>query len=466
MFVKHARALAFVVVAFAARAAAQESRPAEPRPSPPPNADLIEAQTRSAEEQARFFGELTNKLLAQTLTPTPVPAKTFQQSVSENPALVLGFAGAIGAALFTALVGLLTLFVNHRATIRSKSDTQFYDTVKLFGEVSPTLRSSAVGLLGQMTNQEVRELPKLELMRRTRLLRQERPYFDAGHIHLIFGLLKEEDVFALLQLRRALILIAEKNPDGMSTMLVNGNARLQSEVGKFVAEFMIANGAESHDRLGAELWSKVPQHVFKHHVYKHLIRDAGGFAATFAGKLLEADAVPLKERKKHQAACYKNLSLASYRLYLFVDVYCQAMTKSLKVAAVQRNHSLFLANAGLESANLTGANLRQAYLAGAKLRGAWMQGAQMQGAWLGGADLAGARLAGAKIDRKTDLQGAAWWKADFYFDGANKLIDSVLLREIYGAHSREFPSSLDETHPSVRKFINEELLRGVQPSLF
>jgi hypothetical protein len=217
--------------------------------------------------------------------------------------------------------------------------------------------------------------------------------------------LSEEDRFSLLQIRRAIYQIVERKPRGLATMLINANARLQTALRKALADFFIANGAPDDGSVSDDLWKKVPQNIYKHYVFKHLVNSDQSFSEAYAGLLLnfKVFADDEKKKKRNLANTYQNLTLAAYRLYLISDIYLAVLRRSPDVKTHERNYPLFLVNADLSNLDLSRATLRNSFLAGTKLRDTNLASADLRESWLDNADVADARLAQARIDKSTSM---------------------------------------------------------------
>jgi len=226
-----------------------ESNPAATSPANSQLSDeqrLINARRENEEAQAKYYNALTAKLSSPTPTPAP---PSLGRTVAENPASVVGVIGAIIAASFAAAVGLLTLYVNHRAGLRFHYDTQFFETLKLFGDKNKGIRSSAAGNLGLLANRQVPKIGTNPLS----ILKTERPYFGLAHNQLLIGLSAEQDKFTLLQIRRGIYQIVESNPKGLGLALINANGRLQTGLRHALAHFFVACGAKDEHTLD-EFW--------------------------------------------------------------------------------------------------------------------------------------------------------------------------------------------------------------------
>lgn len=417
---------------------------------------LIEARRGNEQAQAEFYREQTLRLR----NPTPSPSKTFQQSMAENPASVLGVIGVIVAGLFAALVGLLTLFVNNRALVRSHIDTQFYNALKLFGDKNGAVRSSAAGILGRMANIEMTEFNLRHPIHS--LLNKKQPYYGVAHNQLIIGFLSEVETSSLLQIRRAIYQIVYSKPSGLATMLINANSRLQTELRRALADFFIARGAPDSSSISDDLWKKIPQNIYQHHVFKYLVNYDSQFSNTFEGLLLNFQVFANDEAKKTKnlASTFRNLILAAYRLNLITEIYLAVLKESPDVKTHERNDPLFLVNGNLNKLNLNRANLRKSFLAGAKLQDTNLESAELRQAWLDNADITDARLAHAHIDTTTSMTNVNWWKANYYVD-SEKHVDSVLLRHLMERDGANLEKNQADVHPSVQDFLITEHSKDV-----
>jgi hypothetical protein len=422
----------------------------------PEERELINARKENEKAQAAYYTKLTDP------TPTPSP-KSLRQILAGNPTSVVGVIGVIIAALFTAMVGLLTLYVNNRSAIISHTDTQFYEALKLFGDKNSSMRSSAAGILGRMSNIKRFEF---DIRKPVSSLIRKRPYHGIAHNQLIIGFISEKDVFTLLQIRRAIYQIVYNNPSGLATMIINANSRLKMEVIKALADFLIANGVTAAETIDEELWKKVPQNQYKHEVLKYLVNYDNSFSEAFAGMLLSYAVISNDEpkKKKNLFTTYQNFTLVTYRLRLITQIYCDILKKAPSLGRHSRNHPLFLVGADLIGAPLARADLQKAFLSGAKLQNANLKNAKMQGAWLDGADLTDARLADVQVDDKTSMRNVEWWKANYFINKRNKSIDSKLLGFLYQHHKIALPKELNKLHPSVQRFIQTTSEASSPPS--
>lgn len=450
-----------------------QSSAAETRPVNAPSSDeqrLINAQRENEEAQAKYYNALTQKLLSPTPTPAP---PSLGRTMAENPASVVGVIGAIVAASLAAIVGLLTLYVNHRAGLRFHYDTQFFETLKLFGDKNKDIRSGAAGNLGLIANREVPKIGPHPFS----ILKTERPYFGVAHNQLLIGLTSEQDKFTLLLIRRGIYQIVESNPTGLGLALINANGRLQTGLRHALAHFFVACGAKNEQNLD-EFWQKVPRGIYEREVLESIVNYKREFADAFVGATLVH--APISENttrtKKHLASAYRDLEQAIYRLYLIVDIYTATLRKSDALRSQGRNYPLFLAKANLQEIDLTTAKLQEAILTGANLQkaklgaanlqkatltktnlaNADLQGVLMQAACLDNADITDTRIAGAQIDASTSMRDVKWWKANYFTDDPSKPIDDNLIRLLHERDKARLPRDPREAHRSVQSFIAEQ----------
>lgn len=421
-----------------------------PTPLSSEEQQLINSRRANEEAQAEYYREQTKKLREP---PAPAPTKSFWQSVAENPASILGVVGAILAALFAASVGLLTLYVNNRASLRVQRDTQFYEAMKRFGDKdSPLLRASAAGILSQMASIEIREFDILHPI--ISFKTKNRPYLVTARNQLVGGLVFEESSTTILFLRSAIIQTVNIDPFGTGVMLFNTNRVLQEYLRGEIAKFLISIGAENPDSIKDELWNEL-SHVPVYDVttLKALAsHNSERFVGTFKRRLIEFKGLNTEERQKALRDYTKDLNVTAYSLYMNVDILSYALRTYPVNQCISKN-PVFLVNGDLKGANLTVANLQNSLLMGAQMQGALLFGAKLQGAKLNNANITGSILYGSQIDADTDMQNVNWWEADFSIPD-NKTVDLRLLELLYQRYSASILLNLDELHPSVRDFIS------------
>lgn len=398
------------------------------------NRALSEAQKRNQDAQAKYYEWQVNRGIFEKLT--------------DNPAAV--------AAFLAALVAFITFYFNYRITQRNQADTQFYEALKRFGDKdSAAVRSSAVATLAQMAKMEGRDINPLRPV--SGLKSKKRRYCDTSYIQLIMGLLFEKNQYNLLQIRDALYQIIDQIRDGESEVITyaldNANRRLQTEVLTALADFLVANSAArttDTEDVKSDIWEDAPASLYQPAVFKILAdQQASLFSHLVSESLLKYVTLTEKQRPKNLATTYQNLALATYRMYLIVDIFCRALRTSGSIRTLKREYPLFLVNANLVGADIAEVNLRNALLIGAKFNKANLRGAKMQGAKLEGADLDGTCLYCAFIDKDTDLHNVEWWRANFFHENGT-YIDRKIIREL--AENYPEPAGASGIHESVTAY--------------
>lgn len=197
--------------------------------------------------QAEFYAELTKKLNQPIPTPTPTPSKSLKQGLSENPAILLTLMGALAAAL----VAFVSFVFNYRTTLRNQTDTQFYEALKRFGNKdSPSIRSSAAGLLGQMGQKKTG-------------LRRRRNYLRTALDQLVASLLLEENPAILISIGDSLRQLVIYDPSWAAKKLYAVNMKLQADFIRALANYFFVNGLKPTNEpiqalgiLGESVWSR------------------------------------------------------------------------------------------------------------------------------------------------------------------------------------------------------------------
>jgi hypothetical protein len=147
--------------------------------SSPLEEELWQAQKRNQEAQAAYY----QKQLQE---------KPFVQQLTDNLAAV--------AAFTTAFVAVISFLFNYCSTLRNQMDAQFYGAPKRFGDKdSPTLRTSAAGLLSQMG--QLRRIA----------LRSRAPYYYTAFNQLTTDYLLENDPVASGAFSQAIDVLARSH---------------------------------------------------------------------------------------------------------------------------------------------------------------------------------------------------------------------------------------------------------------
>lgn len=113
--------------------------------------------------------------------------------------------GPLGAWL-AALVALLAFSMNYRATLRNQRDTQFYETLKRFGDKdSPSARASAAALLSQIALSAEHTWPwRIKSRREIQWRPKLYPYLETTFNQLLVGLQLEANEVVLSSISTAI----------------------------------------------------------------------------------------------------------------------------------------------------------------------------------------------------------------------------------------------------------------------
>jgi len=220
----------------------------QPAGSPHENSKADSSPATNEDLQANFYRELTKKLTEPTPSPSSPQPKTLKQSVSENPALLLTLIGA----LIAALVAFVSFVFNYRTTLRIQTDTQFYEALKRFGDKdSPSIRSSAAGLLGQMGEKRIG-------------MRRKQQYLPTSLSQLVTGLLLEDNAAVTISIGDSLGQLVPHDPSQAANRLYVANMKLQEDMVRLLADYFFVNGfrpseeaIESLQLLDNNVWRKV-----------------------------------------------------------------------------------------------------------------------------------------------------------------------------------------------------------------
>jgi uncharacterized protein YjbI with pentapeptide repeats len=451
--------------------------------------ELIRARKANEEAQAEYYRELTRKL--QQPSPTPVPPKTFSQSVAENPASVIGIIGTILAALFAALVGLITLYVNSFNAYKAQRDTQFYEALKRFGDKdSPTIRSSAAGLLAQMAQTEWK---KVSIKRKWPFLTIERSFrhFTTALDQLLTGLLLEDNPVVLKSIGDAIEQIISHDPRKITEKLYHANLKIQEELGSLLAELFVVNGCETppnpkdttHTHWG--LWEQAQSLTsYDQWVLRDFVLKSNSFGKRFRTFLQAIKTKGNEDIGSVLTSLQHGLRITSNRLQANVDLYCTALgqchwekgdhhclhhsfliggnlaLQSADLSFVDLSFSqltgMWLFKANMENAGFIETDLKGASLHHGSLRDGWLTRAQLDNAGLEDMDLTNTKFAEAQINDWTKLKGSNWWESDFYLPAGRGEVDANLLEKLFELYGDAVPANLDEMHTSVRNFIESK----------
>jgi uncharacterized protein YjbI with pentapeptide repeats len=460
-----------------------------------------ESQRSKDEAEAEYYRELTKKL--REPSPSPTPVKTFQQTIAENPASALG----IIAALLAAFVGLLTLYVNNRAALRAQRDSQFYEALKRFGDRdSPTVRSSAAGILAQIGKRKVGKMGAVKNLLRDLIdykwlvgsswenpkWGRKYPYYDTVFDQLATGLLLEDNLVSLESIRNAVQELIAINPYKTIDVLRIANLNLQDDVVNALAEFWGAKEANTLEGITESLWNHAES------IARYDLKSTSQIFDTFTAE----------QKKEYLISARRKLEVAAARLRTNTKLYAYTLREfSLKRISFGFNHNgVFLAEADLRNISLEAGNLRNAQLHGAnlsdaqlqranlsnavmvktkllranlkqavitgaqlqmaelwwaQLQGANLSGVKMQGASLISAGMEGANLSSIQIDENTKMEDTNWWQAEFGSPEEEPLriphAETInLLEMLYDRYGEAIPDDVSKVSSSIETFITSK----------
>jgi uncharacterized protein YjbI with pentapeptide repeats len=440
------------------RLAAQTAPPADP---------LTQAQIDNQRAQATFYQRQADK-------------RGFWRNLRE-------YGAPIGATV-AAIVAIVSFGLNYRATLRSRADAKFYETLNLLGDRdNPTARSNAAGLLEQMASTKTR-------------------YFETAFDHLFVGLLAEEQETIRNSIRASLGRLIREDPVTALAKLEAFNRTLRDSMAECLCRFGAARGVESIELLPEAVWEEIEEvtaydrqaltGLLEISPKDNLVAALNSAIRTFRTLSHSDDnANRVKTRIESGEAAERlrsNIKIVSEALLLlegksprnsYQDPFDRiTMPRSLSFSflvggkfrdlkncricrSVLRGADFTSANlqratiidADFSKANLTGAKLNQIDCRGTKfvqsvLKQADLTGAKFQDVDLSGADLTGARFRNTSISPAA-FEHAEWWKADF---GRQR----DLLRAVYAKQKKNLPKLEDlyvrgDIHQSVLNFIGK-----------
>jgi hypothetical protein len=449
--------------AFAQGAESTSSGHATPSPS--------EQQQRLTQEQIDYYHEQAAKLREE---------RGFAQKVISL--------GSFLGAVFVALVAFVTFVFNYRATLQSQRDTQFYEALKRFGDKdSPTLRTSAAGLLAQMGKRKVGRVKGILPFNR------RQPYFDASLDQLITGLQLEDNHTVLASVKDALRRLISYDPGRAIRNLYAANLALQREMDDYLVEF-VAVKAENEVTKLAEVDAGVWEQAASFTPYEPMVLEA--LAERFSHQFPTQLKIAWRARAdmdeaaliKRRGEVLEEIKAAAKRLHDNISLCAAALSLILPRRALRRlgrtkpglNLSrIFLprlelhAGADSEGADLEGVNfsyscLQASVLASVNLRGvnlylADLRGSLLSGVYLQDANMKEAQLYGAKLRNLSEdsLDGVNWTAANFFAGRDDETVDTRLIKELTRASAseyrrRKYRPSTDASliSPSMKKYIS------------
>ncbi|HYP02321.1 MAG TPA: pentapeptide repeat-containing protein [Pyrinomonadaceae bacterium] len=459
-----------------------------------------EVRRANEEAQTEYYREQLRKLREPTPQHTP---KTLKQSIRENPAIAIGTLGAVSAALLATLVGLLTIYINHRAIRRLQRDTQFYEALKRFGDKdSPAMRASAAGLLAQMAQTK-------------QGFGRKRPFLGTVLDQLTSGLLIEENSVVLISIRDALKRITVLIPHEAAKKLRDANLILQQNVALVLADFFVLGGSYNPNTIDDKLWDQMEALLGYERDAIKFITVQQSFINYFKAATQAFSNVGAERKQEYLISTQKALIILGARFrgnievlsYFFDRLYPESFMSNFRVAwelygvlstggflsrimvmirgmqgrvagkllidvlhdTLPNLNNCFMPKASLrytksrivllKAAHLNGADLSRGTFNGVRFDGsdlrqtnfsysrlqdnASLWDVKLQGANLSNSMLSGVCLGKAEIDDKTNFDGTNWWKACFFLhNDANNYLDiKELFDEINNPSSRDVNKS-------------------------
>lgn len=319
---------------------------------------------------------------------------------------------SLGAAI-AALVALVTLVANQRATYFIQEDARFDEAVKRFGDKdSPTTRASAAALLGQLGRRR-RRLPWR--------VRIKRVHYSAAVTQLLAGIQLEENPVVLDAISTALCVLLQVNQPALKRKqwldeLYEQNLVLQHALAKVIADFFIHQHPPLSSTSAPEAaWTEVAGETSYDVVILKALADGLNsdrvppykecYDQIWRGAVLRA--TPAREQSNLRDL--QELTNAALRLRSNIRVWQKALQLAPKgsnfdnlfLAAVKivGGNSLSLRYANLQKTRLSG-DLHGTKLEGARLDGAEIKADEAQATLrMEGADLTNAVLQSAFLSR-------------------------------------------------------------------
>lgn len=432
----------------------------------PPSADeLTHAQIENQRAQATYYQRQADK-------------RGFWRSLRD-------YGGTIGATV-AAVVAIVSFGLNYHATVRSRADTKFYETLNLFADrENPGLRPSAAGSLEQMASTRKR-------------------YYQTAFDQLCVGLLSEQEDSVRNSIQLALGRLAQLDPITALAKLEAVNRALRDRLAESFCSLCVARGVNGIEQISDTLWEEAEEITsYDRKALAGLleISSKDNLVAALAAAAHKFRTLGKSDDDYHRTQTRIEMSEIAERLRSIIKSISEVFLV-LEGKGQQKSFSGYSARGGkakslsfaflvggkfrdlqgcricrsiLREADFTGANLRRAVLidsdfsnatlgsaklwrvkcSGTKFVGAVLSHADLTGAQFKDADFTGADLTGTRF-RKTDIAPAVferteWWKADFSFQ-------RDLLKEVHAKYKKNLPDLerlyvRGDIHRSVLDFI-------------
>lgn len=435
--------------------------------TPPSSDPLTQAQIENQRAQATYYKRQADK-------------RGFWRNLRE-------YGGQIGAAV-AAVVAIISFCLIYRATLRSRADTRFYETLSLFTDrENPSVRSSAAGLLEQMAS-------------------TRRRFYETALDQLSVALLAEKDDHVRNAIQSALGRMVELDSASALAKLEAINRVLRDALAESICKFFVVREMNTIKEVTDAGWGEAEEvtsydrqaltgllHILpKDNLLAVLTAATRTYCTVGKSEIDGYKASTRLELAKSAERLRSNIKSISELLFVLEGKGGHSSSsgsygrirgpRSFTVAflvggsfrdlpeckisrSILREASFVGANltgavfidADLSSANLGGAKLCEVKCSGTKFVGAVLKQADLTGAKFQNCDLSGTDLTGAKFRNTTialaALENTEWWKADFRHQ-------RDLLRAIYAKYKKNLPDleSLyvrGDIHRSVLDFIGK-----------
>src|SRR6516165_1370906 len=178
---------------------------------------LLQAQIENQKAQARYYSRQSDR-------------RGFWRSLRE-------FGWPVGV-IAVGIAAILTAGLSQRANLQSRLDTEFYETIRLFGQKeNPASRLMAAGVLAQMA------------LRRNRL-------YECAFDQLSLGLLTEPQDQVRDAIRLAVARLVKRNPEKSLQKLDAMNSSLRTSVTELLYRFFMARGGDPPGAVAESDWTQ------------------------------------------------------------------------------------------------------------------------------------------------------------------------------------------------------------------